>query len=44
MALFVIEMDGDSRTYGRVHVAGCRDCKDPEPLGDTVAEVISNWP
>ena len=44
MSKFVIEMDGDSPSYGKVHHAGCRDCKDPEPVGDTFEEVMENWP
>ena len=46
MSKFVIEMDGNSKTYGKVHRAGCRDCKDPEPVGDTFDEVVENspWP
>lgn len=28
-----IELDSGSKSYGYIHVAGCRDLKDPEPLG-----------
>ena len=44
MSKFVIEMGGDSPTYGKVHREGCRDCKDPEPVGDSWSEVVENWP
>ncbi len=46
MSKFVIELD-DSKyptSYGRVHASGCRDCSDPEPLGDTFEDVVANWP
>lgn len=43
-ATLVVEMDGDLPGYARVHAAGCRDCHDPEPLGDTLADVAANWP
>ena len=44
MSKFVIEMDGNSKTYGKVHRAGCRNCKDPEPVGDNIREITENWP
>ena len=44
MSKFVIEMGGDSPSYGKVHREGCRDCKDPEYVGDTFEEVMENWP
>ena len=44
MSKFVIEMDSDSPSYGKVHRAGCRDCKDPEPVGDTIREIMECWP
>ena len=44
MSRFMIEMDSDSPSYGKVHRASCRDCKDPEPVGDTFEEVMENWP
>ena len=44
MSKFVIEMGGYSPSYGKVHRAGCRDCKDPEYVGDTFDEVVENWP
>ena len=44
MSKFVIETDGDSPTYGKVHRAGCRNCKDPYPMGDTFDEIVENWP
>lgn len=37
-----IELDqAIERNYGRVHRAGCRDLRDPEPIGDaeTLAEI-----
>ena len=43
MSKFVIEMDGDSPTYGKVHRKGCRNCKDPYPVGDTFDEIVENW-
>ena len=33
-AQFVIEEGGSDREYHKVHVAGCRDLKDPEPIGE----------
>ena len=44
MSKFVIEMDGNSKTYGKVHRAGCRNCKDPEPVGDNIREIVECWP
>ena len=44
MSRFVIEMDSDSPSYGKVHREGCRNCKDPEPVGNTFEKVMENWP
>jgi hypothetical protein len=30
---FAIEMAQDSRRYGFVHKLGCKDLRDPEPIG-----------
>lgn len=35
---FVVEEGGSDREYHKVHVAGCRDLKDPEPIGEA-----SDW-
>ena len=44
MSKFVIELDGDSPTYGKVHRKSCRNCKDPYLAGDTFDEIVENWP
>lgn len=45
---FAIEMDGSNpQRYGIVHVMGCRDLRDPEPLGPDwvtgVAGLGTDW-
>lgn len=38
IAQFVVEEGGNERQYHKVHVAGCRDLKDPNPVGEA-----SDW-
>lgn len=45
---FEIEMyDDGTQKYGTVHKAGCRDLRDPEPIGDDwragVSDLGSDW-
>lgn len=39
MVAAVIEMAGDGAGYGVVHLAGCRDVRDPLPLGAVACDL-----
>lgn len=43
-APLVVEMSGHDPHYGRIHVEGCRDCKDPQLLGQTLDNLYARWP
>lgn len=39
------EVELDERGYGKVHLAGCRDLRDPEPAGDDLLKSYAEiWP
>ncbi|PKQ30909.1 MAG: hypothetical protein CVT62_10575 [Actinobacteria bacterium HGW-Actinobacteria-2] len=40
----VVEMDGDSQNYGKIHAEGCSDCRDPFLLGRTLDGLYACWP